>query len=136
VPADFGMMKRVADAQANIIDVIAYPFITDLDKILEDNPIQSWGKYTNRLKLGGVKITGYGNNQGGLYNFSIQISLESQAKVTGSGKNGSSFLMLLWYFLYCEVSGVPGSVQKDLTHCPKLVDHYTSSMPPSVSRVR
>ena len=29
------LMKRATEAGANIIDVVAYPFITDLDKVLE-----------------------------------------------------------------------------------------------------
>lgn len=57
-------MKRVADTGANIIDVIAYPFITELDKILAEFPVSQWGSYQNRLKLGGVKITIDGSPQG------------------------------------------------------------------------
>ena len=57
-------MKRVTDAGANIIDVIAYPFITELDKILPEFPVSQWGTYQNRLKLGGVKITIDGSPQG------------------------------------------------------------------------
>ena len=33
--ADLEVMKRATAAGANIIDVIAFPFITDLDKVLE-----------------------------------------------------------------------------------------------------
>ena len=47
-----------------MIDVIAYPFITDLDKVLEANPVSGWGKYVKRLKIGGVKITIDGSPQG------------------------------------------------------------------------
>jgi predicted amidohydrolase YtcJ len=57
-------MKRATDAGANVIDVIAYPFVTDLDNILEKFPVSSWGKYDNRLKIGGVKITIDGSPQG------------------------------------------------------------------------
>ena len=57
-------MQRVAAAGANIIDVIAFPFIYDFDKILADNPVETWGKYNNRLKLGGGKITIDGSPQG------------------------------------------------------------------------
>lgn len=60
----FETMKRAADAGANIIDVIAYPFITDLDKILAAYPLETWGRYDNRLKAGGVKITIDGSPQG------------------------------------------------------------------------
>ncbi len=58
------VMKRVASAGANIIDIIAYPFITDLDKVLEANPVSGWGQYVQRLKIGGVKITIDGSPQG------------------------------------------------------------------------
>ncbi|MCB0728293.1 MAG: amidohydrolase [Ignavibacteriae bacterium] len=58
------IIKRAADAKANIIDVIAYPFITDVDKILEVFPQSGWGKYDNGFKIGGVKITIDGSPQG------------------------------------------------------------------------
>lgn len=57
-------MKRASDAGANIIDVVAFPFITDLDPILAEFPLESWGTYQNRLKIGGVKITIDGSPQG------------------------------------------------------------------------
>jgi predicted amidohydrolase YtcJ len=61
---DLEVMKRVAKAGANIIDIVAYPFILDLDKVLEANPTAGWGTYVNRLKIGGVKITIDGSPQG------------------------------------------------------------------------
>jgi predicted amidohydrolase YtcJ len=57
-------IKRASDAGANIIDVVAYPFITDLDKILAEFPSTTWGSYNNRFKIGGVKITSDGSPQG------------------------------------------------------------------------
>jgi len=57
-------MKRASDAGANIIDVVAYPFITDLDKVLAEHPVTEWGKYSNHFKVGGVKITLDGSPQG------------------------------------------------------------------------
>ena len=57
-------MKRAADAGANIIDIVAFPFITDLDKIVAELPVSGWGKYDKRLKIGGVKITVDGSPQG------------------------------------------------------------------------
>jgi predicted amidohydrolase YtcJ len=57
-------MKRASQAGANVIDIIAYPFITDLDKVLDANPVSRWGVYVNRLKIGGVKITIDGSPQG------------------------------------------------------------------------
>jgi predicted amidohydrolase YtcJ len=62
--ADLDVMKRATAAGANIIDVIAYPFITELDKILEAAPLASWGQYDDHLKIGGVKITIDGSPQG------------------------------------------------------------------------
>lgn len=57
-------MKRAAEAGANTIDIVAFPFITDVEKVLEAFPVGEWGKYSNRLKLGGVKITIDGSPQG------------------------------------------------------------------------
>jgi predicted amidohydrolase YtcJ/heat shock protein HslJ len=60
----FESMKRASEAGANLIDIIAFPFITDVDKIVAQHPLSSWGKYENRLKVGGVKITLDGSPQG------------------------------------------------------------------------
>ncbi len=60
----FQTMKRAAEAGAHIIDVIAYPFVTDAEKILEAYPVENWGRYDKRLKVGGVKITVDGSPQG------------------------------------------------------------------------
>ena len=62
--AQLQTIKRAADAGANSIDVVAYPFITDLDKILAEFPVANWGKYNNRFKIGGVKISIDGSPQG------------------------------------------------------------------------
>lgn len=58
------LMKRVTEAGANIIDIVAYPFITDLDEVLERNPVERWGRYDRHFKIGGVKITIDGSPQG------------------------------------------------------------------------
>jgi predicted amidohydrolase YtcJ len=60
----FQTMKRASEAGANIIDVVAYPFITDADKVAAELPVSEWGKYNKRLKVGGVKITLDGSPQG------------------------------------------------------------------------
>jgi predicted amidohydrolase YtcJ/heat shock protein HslJ len=60
----FQTMKRASEAGANIIDVVAYPFITDVDKVLAEYPVSEWGKYKNGFKVGGVKITLDGSPQG------------------------------------------------------------------------
>ena len=57
-------MKRAAAGGATLIDVIAYPFITDLEAVLKKYPKETWGTYENRLKIGGVKITIDGSPQG------------------------------------------------------------------------
>lgn len=62
--AQFQTIKRASDAGANIIDVVAYPFITDVDKVLAEHPVEKWTKYENRFKVGGVKITLDGSPQG------------------------------------------------------------------------
>ncbi len=58
------IMRRASEAGANIIDVVAYPFITDVDRVLAEHPVSEWGKYKNHFKLGGVKITMDGSPQG------------------------------------------------------------------------
>ncbi|AQW96140.1 metal-dependent hydrolase [Elizabethkingia ursingii] len=61
---DIEIMDRVTKAGGNMIDIIAFPFITDLDAILAKFPKSEWGKYNNRFKIGGVKITIDGSPQG------------------------------------------------------------------------
>lgn len=62
--AQLQTIKRAADAGAHSIDVVAYPFITDVEKILGEFPVAGWGKYHQRFKIGGVKITIDGSPQG------------------------------------------------------------------------
>ena len=57
-------LKRASDADANIIDVIAFPFVTDLDKILAEFPRSTWLSYNKGMKIGGVKISIDGSPQG------------------------------------------------------------------------
>jgi len=63
-PYGLALMQRAAKGGGYIIDVIAYPFITELEAVLKANPVSGWGKYDNRLKIGGVKITIDGSPQG------------------------------------------------------------------------
>jgi predicted amidohydrolase YtcJ len=58
------LMQRAAAGGATVIDVIAYPFVTDFDAVIEKNPAITWGKYVNHLKIGGAKITLDGSPQG------------------------------------------------------------------------
>jgi predicted amidohydrolase YtcJ len=62
--SDLELMQRVAAKGGNIIDVIAFPFATDFDAVLAKNPVETWGKYVNGLKIGGGKITLDGSIQG------------------------------------------------------------------------
>ena len=62
--SELAIMQDAAASGANIIDIIAYPFITELDAILQRNPAATWGIYNQRLKIGGVKITIDGSPQG------------------------------------------------------------------------
>jgi len=62
--AELDVLKRAAAGGATLIDVISFPFITELKAILEKYPVETWGKYENRLKIGGVKITIDGSPQG------------------------------------------------------------------------
>ena len=62
--SDLALMQRVSAAGGNQIDIVAYPFITELDAILKSNPPSSFGQYNNGLKLGGAKITIDGSVQG------------------------------------------------------------------------
>ena len=57
-------IKRASDAGSNIIDVVAYPFITDLENILKEFPLSGWLKYNKGFKIGGAKITIDGSPQG------------------------------------------------------------------------
>ncbi len=61
---DLDLLQRISAEGAHIIDVVAYPYMTDLDSIVAANPLQTWGTYRDRLKIGGVKITADGSPQG------------------------------------------------------------------------
>jgi len=61
---DLALMQRAGAGGATLIDIVAYPFITDFDAIIEKNPPSEWGMYVNRVKLGGAKITLDGSPQG------------------------------------------------------------------------
>ena len=61
---DVDLLYRAAEGGATLIDVVAYPFIFDLDAVLQAYPPSTFGKYRSRVKLGGVKITLDGSPQG------------------------------------------------------------------------
>lgn len=58
------VLQRAADRGELFIDVISYPFIGDLEKVLKVHPANSFGSYGKRLKLGGCKILADGSPQG------------------------------------------------------------------------
>jgi predicted amidohydrolase YtcJ len=62
--AELDVLKRAAAGGATVIDVVAFPFITDLQPILQKYPADTWGRYENGVKIGGVKITIDGSPQG------------------------------------------------------------------------
>ena len=57
-------LQRLAAQGVLYIDVVAFPFMTDLEKILAKNPPATFGSYHDRLKLGGCKIVSDGSPQG------------------------------------------------------------------------
>jgi len=58
------MFQRIAKAGGFFIDVVAHPFLDEVDKVLKVTPASDWGKYDNRFKIGGCKITADGSPQG------------------------------------------------------------------------
>lgn len=58
------VLKNAASEGWLFMDVIALPFITDVEKTLAEYPVESWMKYDNGLKIGGCKITEDGSPQG------------------------------------------------------------------------
>ena len=56
--------QRAAAGGATLIDVIAYPFIDDVEKVLVKYPEETWYTYENNLKIGGVEITIEGSPRG------------------------------------------------------------------------
>jgi len=61
---DVEIFQKGADENALFIDVVSYPFITEFDTIFKLYSSEDFGKYNNRLKLGGIKITIDGSPQG------------------------------------------------------------------------
>jgi len=61
---DVEILQKGADKNAFFIDVVSYPFISELDTLLQKYNANDFGKYDNRFKLGGIKITIDGSPQG------------------------------------------------------------------------
>ena len=61
---DFDLLQIAAARGLLKLDVIALPFITDIDAIFDGQPPRSEKTYTNRLRIGGVKLLMDGSPQG------------------------------------------------------------------------
>jgi len=62
--ADVALLQKAAARGLLMIDVAAYPFITEAKAVFEKNPPATFGKYSQRFKLGGIKVTADGSPQG------------------------------------------------------------------------
>lgn len=62
--ADVALLQKAAAKGLLHLDVAAYPFITEAKAVFKNNPPETFGKYSNRLKLAGIKITTDGSPQG------------------------------------------------------------------------
>jgi predicted amidohydrolase YtcJ len=58
------LLRIMADRGLLKLDVVALPFITDLDKVFAGGSPRAEKTYTNRLRIGGVKIVMDGSPQG------------------------------------------------------------------------
>lgn len=61
---DLEILQRGAREGKLFLDVIAFPFITEFEVIMQANPASTFGRYDHRLKLGGIKVTIDGSPQG------------------------------------------------------------------------
>ncbi len=57
-------LQRVAKAGGLFIDVVAYPFVTDIEKVTATDAFSTWGTYNNHFKIAGCKATIDGSPQG------------------------------------------------------------------------
>ncbi|MBL9176052.1 MAG: amidohydrolase [Verrucomicrobiales bacterium] len=61
---DLEILQRGARERKLFMDVIAFPFITEFEAVMQTHPPASFGHYDHRLKLGGIKVTIDGSPQG------------------------------------------------------------------------
>jgi predicted amidohydrolase YtcJ len=61
---DVELLTKAAKESLLFIDVAAYPFIVEAKEVLKTHPPETFGKYNNRFKLAGIKITTDGSPQG------------------------------------------------------------------------
>lgn len=62
--ADLDVLERGAEQGRLYLDVVAFPFFTEMDAVLKRHPVERFGRYEGKLKLGGIKITLDGSPQG------------------------------------------------------------------------
>ncbi len=60
---ELAQLQRIAAADGLFLDLVAYPFMTDVDAALAKNPARNWGSYSHGLKIGGCKIVVDGSPQ-------------------------------------------------------------------------
>jgi len=58
------LLRILADRGALKLDVVALPFITEIDAVFAGKPPRNEPEYRNRLRIGGVKIVADGSPQG------------------------------------------------------------------------
>ncbi|MFM8378597.1 MAG: amidohydrolase [Planctomycetia bacterium] len=58
------LLRILADRRALKLDVVALPFITEIDAVFAGKPPRNEPDYTNRLRIGGVKVVADGSPQG------------------------------------------------------------------------
>ena len=58
------LLRMLADRGALKLDVVALPFITEIDAVFGGQPPRNEPEYKNRLRIGGVKIVSDGSPQG------------------------------------------------------------------------
>jgi hypothetical protein len=58
------LLRILADRGDLKLDVVALPFITELDAVFGDKPPANEPEYRNRLRIGGVKVVADGSPQG------------------------------------------------------------------------
>lgn len=62
--SDLQILQQGAREKKLYIDVVAFPFIPEFKQIMRLNPPETFVKYNNGLKLGGIKVTIDGSPQG------------------------------------------------------------------------
>ena len=127
--ADVELIYRAAEGGANLIDVVAYPFILELDEVLAANPPQEFGSYRNRVKLGGVKVTLDGSPQGRTAYFTTPYLVDGPGRPDTTGVASSASP---------RTSSTAGSSRSTTSGCrwtstPTATPPSTSRWPPTSS---